>query len=462
MPNIERREGKDGITFRITVSGGFDTQGKRIRHRMTYTPAPGMTPRQMEKAAQRAAADFERSIEQGYLLDQHQTFSEYADYVLSTKAHNGELKTKTLERYRELLDRINQAIGHMKLKDIRPQHLNSFYRNLAEDGIRLDGTTATPMIDFPKLLKKQALTRATLAQKAGIAAATVTVVCKGNSVRAATAQAIAEALGKQVKELFTLCTPSGGLSPKTIQEHHRLISSVLAQAEKEMLVPYNAAEKASPPRVQPKQPNYFQPGQIADILEALESEPLKWRTITHMMIVTGCRRGEVMGLKWEKVDFENRRIKVDTALLISKEKGIYETTTKTGDIRYLNIPAETVELLKRYRKDQLRLKILNGDRWIETGYVFTTDSGQPIRPDEITAWLSDFSKRHNLPHINPHAFRHTVASVLIANGTDVVTVSKQLGHSSVNTTESFYSHIIEENKAKATECIADTLLRKKA
>lgn len=84
-----------------------------------------------------------------------------------------------------------------------------------------------------------------------------------------------------------------------------------------------------------------------------------------------------------------------------------------------------------------------------------------MRSDVITGWLSEFSTRHNLPHITPHAFRHTVASVLLANGTDLVTVSKQLGHASVNTTESFYSHIIEENKAKASACIADVLLRKK-
>lgn len=85
-----------------------------------------------------------------------------------------------------------------------------------------------------------------------------------------------------------------------------------------------------------------------------------------------------------------------------------------------------------------------------------------MRPGVITGWLSEFSTCHNLPHITPHAFRHTVASVLLANGTDIVTVSKQLGHASVNTTESFYSHIIEENKAKASACIADVLLRKKA
>ena len=82
-----------------------------------------------------------------------------------------------------------------------------------------------------------------------------------------------------------------------------------------------------------------------------------------------------------------------------------------------------------------------------------------MNPDSITKWLNQFSKRHNLPKINPHAFRHTVASVLIANGTDVVTVSKQLGHASTATTEGFYAHLIEERKAEASDCIAEVLLR---
>lgn len=85
-----------------------------------------------------------------------------------------------------------------------------------------------------------------------------------------------------------------------------------------------------------------------------------------------------------------------------------------------------------------------------------------MNPDSVTRWLDAFSRRHNLPHINPHAFRHTVASVLLVNGTDIVTIVAQLGHASASTTENFYAHIIEENKAKASECIADVLLRKKA
>ena len=206
--------------------------------------------------------------------------------------------------------------------------------------------------------------------------------------------------------------------------------------------------------------NYFQPEQIVAILDALEQEPLKWRAITHLLIVTGCRRGEIMGLKWEKVNLEDGKLRIDTALLYSQEKGLYETSTKTADIRNLTIPAETVALLRQYRAYQAETRLANGDRWQNTGYVFTRDNGLPMNPQSIGGWLNDFSKRHGLPHINPHAFRHTVASMLIANGTDVVTVSKQLGHSSVATTENFYAHIIEENLSKASECIANVMLRR--
>ena len=461
MATIEKIPGKNGDTYRISVSAGFDTQGKRIRHRMNYKPTPGMTERQIQKAVQRAAADFERSIEQGFALDNRQTFAGYAEYVLDLKQRTG-TKARTLDRYRDMMVRINQAIGHIKLADLRPQHLNSFYKNLAEPGIRIGGGSARAKINMVAWLKKNKVSRGKLAEKAGISAATVGIAVKGESIKEEKALAIAKAMNKKVDEVFRVEKNMEPLADKTILEHHRLISTILAQAEKEMLVPYNAAAKATPPRINKKDPNYFQPETISAILEALESEPLKWRLITHLLIVTGCRRGEIMGLKWEKVDFENSRVKIDRALVSSKSKGVFEETTKTSDIRHLSLPRETMDLLRQHKREQLRLQLANGDRWIHTGYVFTQDNGDHMNPDSITGWLKDFSARHGLPHINPHAFRHTVASVLLANGTDIVTVSKQLGHASITTTENFYSHIIEENKAKAADCIADVLIRKKA
>ena len=461
MATIEKQVGKNGTTYRITVYSGFDTQGKRIRHRQTYKPDPGMTPRQIEKAVQRAATDFERSIEQGFVLDNRQTFAEYAAYVLDLKERSG-TKPKTLDSYRELMGRINQAIGHMKLADIRPQHLNSFYKNLSEPGIRETGGIATAKIDLATWLKANKKSRAGIARAAGVAASTVSAAAQGQPIQEVKAEAIAQAMGKRLGDVFTVEYDMEPLSDKTVLAYHRLISIILAQAEKEMLVPYNAAAKATPPKAAKKAPNYFQPETISEILKALEAEPLKWQLITHMLLVTGCRRGEIMGLKWDKVDFKTNRVKIDRELIISKSKGVHESTTKTNDIRYLTLPTETMVLLRKHKREQLRLQLANGDRWIDSGYVFTQDNGDHMNPDSVTGWLYGFSRRHGLPHINPHAFRHTVASVLLANGTDIVTVAAQLGHASASTTENFYAHIIEENKAKASECIADVLLRKKA
>ena len=120
-------------------------------------------------------------------------------------------------------------------------------------------------------------------------------------------------------------------------------------------------------------------------------------------------------------------------------------------------------LLKEYRKYWMELRLMNGDRWQGTDYVFVRDDGQVIHPDSITAYLRDFSAKHpELPHIHPHAFRHTVASVLISSGQDIVTVSRRLGHSRVSTTTDVYAHLIAEADADASEVIADTLLRRRA
>ena len=90
--------------------------------------------------------------------------------------------------------------------------------------------------------------------------------------------------------------------------------------------------------------NPFQPVQVCDILAALEDEPLKWQLITHLLMATGARRSEITGLKLTKFDMEKHRLKVDTALLSSTKIGIYETTTKTSNQRYIPLPDETFVL----------------------------------------------------------------------------------------------------------------------
>lgn len=462
MANIEKRTLKNGeLSYHITVCTGTLDDGTKIRKRMVFHPEPGTAPAKAEKLAQKEALKFEQQLNAGYVVENNPRFREYAEYVLKLKLRNG-LKRSTYEHYVALMPEINDAIGHMRLRDIRPMHLNCFYEKLLRPGARRTAQKAVASKNIEALLKHAGMTKAELAKRAHIGPSTVTTVCRKEPVRKATAEAVADVLERHYSDLFRTVSDKTTLSSKTVLEYHRLIGSILTQADKEMLVPYNAARKASPPKREYVPVNYFQPSEICDILTALESEPLKWQLLTHLLMITGCRRGEIAGLKWSKIDLEKHRLKIDSALLQSQEISAYETTTKTGNERYIPLPEETFALLRRYSTEQKELRLLMGDRWHETDFVFTQDDGQPIRPDSITQWLAGFSERHGLPHINPHAFRHTAASVMITHGTDVVTVSKMLGHAKVSTTEDIYSHVIEDSKQQACNILAEVYFRKKA
>lgn len=449
MATIEKRTAKDGtISYRVTVAQGLSSTGKQIRHRRTWRPAPGMTPRQTDKALQRFVFDFEREIEAGYTIDHKQTFGEYATYVIDLKERTG-AKVRTVDRYRELMRRIDPALGHIKLADLRPQHLNEFYKNLAEAGIRDDAGRARARIDLAVWLKRQHLSRAALARRAGISGQTCGAAVAGHSISRGAAEKLAAAMGEPVDKAFRLEQNTAPLSAKTILEYHRLISTILTQAEKEMLVPYNAAGKATPPKVQKSSPDYYQPEELDKILDALEDEPLKWRALTYLLIDTGCRRGEAVGLKWECLNLAAGIMSIERALLYSPQRGVYESTPKTGKTRAVALAPETVALLRQWQAAQDDARTASGDRWHDSGFVFTQDDGRPMHPDSLTDWLNRFSARRGLPHIHPHAFRHTTASMLIASGVDLVTTANELGHSNATTTAAIYAHAVQQAQAKA-------------
>jgi len=106
-------------------------------------------------------------------------------------------------------------------------------------------------------------------------------------------------------------------------------------------------------------------------------------------------------------------------------------------------------MFEEHLKNQQKLAEAIGAIWNMNDYIFTQIDYRPINPTSITSWMSKFSKDIGLPHMNPHAFRHTFISILIANKTDIVTVTDLAGHGRVSSTEDIYSHIIVETKAKA-------------
>lgn len=463
MANIQERRDKTGklISYSIRVHRGRGADGKQLKPwTATFDVAPTWTEKSARKKAEAFAATFEKECREGTRTDNRQKFEPYCVYVIALKEQRG-AKHSTIVRYKELTARIFPAIGHIKLNELRVDHLNTLYTDLAKQGVRKGGGKAVAKIDLVSHLKENKISKASIAASTGLAASSVAAAVKGASVSAETAEAVCKALGMRMDKAFTVQEETSTLSAKTILEHHRLIHTVLEQAVKESLIPFNPADRVTLPKAERKEVTYFQPAQVAAIRDALESEPIKWRTITHLFLITGARRGEILGLHWQDCDMENNRLRIRNNILYSPERGIYEDTPKTAtSIRTITIPAETMQLLRQYKAWQAGERLRLGEYYQNQDFVFAQDNGNPMHPDSVTDWLRKFSKRHDLPHIHPHAFRHTMASQLYFNGVDSVSISKRLGHAQVSTTANIYAHVMEEADQRNADILSDIFLKK--
>ena len=390
MASVTPRKNADGtVSYYIRVSRG---RGVKPFH-TTWTPKEGWSDNKVKRELNKFVAAFENDCKSGNVATEKRCFGEYAAYVIDLKESSGNIKARTAQRYRELLERINDVdcngMGYMKLSDIRPEHLNKFYAELSKPGMN----------------KKY---------------------------------------------------PDKGLSAKTIREHHRLISMVFSQALKEGLVLNNIAERATAPKLKKHEAEHYELSLIRDILIALEDEELKWQCFMNVMIASGARLGEVMGLRWNCVDFDNSRVLIKNNLQYLHTKGLYETTTKTGEERYISLPESVMDLLREWKAEQRQISGVISFN----GFCFTsTDGISPMYPDSVGLFLKRFSKRHGLPHLHAHAFRHTQASLLIASGSDIVSVSKRLGHANATTTMNIYAHELAKADKKSANTI-DNLLYK--
>ena len=125
MATVEKR----GESYRIVASAGYDKDGKQIRKRMTWTPAPGLTARQIEKELERQKVLFEERVKNGLFIDASIRFADYAEMWLSSYGEKN-LAPKTLSRYKALLVRINAALANIRLDRLQPHHITEFLDNL--------------------------------------------------------------------------------------------------------------------------------------------------------------------------------------------------------------------------------------------------------------------------------------------------------------------------------------------
>lgn len=448
---------KRNNSYLITVSCGYDVTGRQIRKTMTYKPDGSMTAKQLEKEVQRQAVLFEEECAKGTVMHGNIKFIDFAAEWFRHKKND--LRPKTYARYESMLPRINAAIGHMRLDRIQPQHLLSFYENLAEGNIRLN-VKYQSTIDLAAQLQKAKQSKAAFARACGLPVSTLTTAIKTGHCSKETAEKICRALSLPLSKAFKPLNKDKPLAQKTVLHHHRLISSILSTAVEWGVLFANPCDRTKPPRIDNKEPLYLDEVQAATLLDLLEHERTDYKTMIRLLLFTGLRRGELLGLKWEDVNFDLKVLHIFRTTQYLPGKGVYRDETKNATSnRVIKLSNTAVEDLRKYKVWQMEQQLKTGDQWHDTGYIFTAWDGTQFHPDTLTSWFSSFIKAHAdaLPHITVHSLRHTNATLQIAGGVPLTTVAKRLGHANTVTTSRIYAHAIKSADEAAAETLENLL-----
>ena len=438
-------EKRSANTYKIVVSMGYDSNGKHRRVSKTVKLPENMSESKRQKELNTLCVLFQQEVENGLYLDGGKiTFAEFTNKWLTDYAEKN-LAPTTLVSYKIILNRILPAIGHITLNKLQPHHLIQFYNSLDEEGTRLDGRF-TPTKALIKYLEP--LTLSHIIKTTGISSKTCRRLKTGMATNYSTAQKLCNTYKLDFSRMFK-GNSEKKLTRKTIRNHHIVIHSILSTAVDWNILTNNPAERAKPQKVTKTQAKYYNDEQVADMLNALRSEPLMYMTMIYLAIDTGLREGELTGLKWEDINFNTCEININKQRHYITGIGNIEGKPKTdAGVRTVTASKTVIAFLKEYKKQQNENRLKFGTAWQNGQYVFLHEDGSPISTQLPYKWFTKFLNRHNLPKITFHQLRHTNASLLISSGEDIVTVSGRLGHADKNVTLNTYSHIIKSKEAQ--------------
>lgn len=252
-----------------------------------------------------------------------------------------------------------------------------------------------------------------------------------------------------------------GYAEKTIKHHYTLITEIFNYAIKNDYLYNNPNRKTSTIKVHKTEIQCYSPEDVEKLINALQNEPIKYQAVILLALDSGCRRGELTGLKWQDVDFKKGSITINKTTQYVSGYGTFEKSTKSDTSnRIIYIAPTTLEILKKYKLFQNERKILLGNQWKNSERVFTTEFGEDIHPDRPYKILKHIIKKYNLKDISFHGLRHTSISLQISSGIQAQIISKRAGHSNIAITHQIYSHFFDNEFKEVANKMNDFLVAK--
>ena len=248
------------------------------------------------------------------------------------------------------------------------------------------------------------------------------------------------------------------LSPSTVKKHHRVIKKALHDAERMGLINKNPADLVDPPKV--SKTNIGHALLIEDtnkLLEVIRNTECEIPCMLAMLC--GLRRGEVCGLRWKDIDFNNNTIKIEQTLIRAGGEIFFKQPKSDGSIRKIVAPQIVIDALKKRKSYIAACKLRFGSDYNDDDLVLCNDLGEHINPDWVTRNLKKYLKLAGIDDARFHDLRHTNATIMLQAGVPLKVASERLGHSSVKITGDIYSHVTKSLDREASDKI-DQLYKK--
>lgn len=427
MASIKERNG----SYQITVSLGRDIYGKKLIETATYTPDPGLTPKRQQKAVEEFARQFEADVKNGIALDGRKiTLKAFTDRWQTEYAAQ-KLQPGTVEKYMaELNDKILPVLGHLKLSELRPATLNSFFVSMTKDGARRDG-------------KPGGYSRNTIKKTMDVLSSVLRVAVEWEVIEKNPMDKV-RTVGECAADKIKFFTPEQAAAFLDYIEQPYKVKTKGHRRTDDTGITYTVGD-----------------------YERTKEIPEQIRVLFNLAIYAGLRKGELLALEWSDIDFENDTVTVSKACsVVAGQQITKEPKTKTSR-RTVAIPHFLTQRIKAMKHERLKYRLSVGDYWQGEEWLFIQDNGKQMCystpysafQEIITRYNADKQPRDQLPAIPFHGLRHTSATLLIASKQDVRTVSARLGHAQASTTMNIYAHALQETDRKAVGALETMLVK---
>lgn len=249
-------------------------------------------------------------------------------------------------------------------------------------------------------------------------------------------------------------------SARTVQYIHAVLRSALQQAVREELIARNVARIVETPTVERQEVRPLDAGEARLLLKTARSHRLY--ALWLLLVSTGLRRGEALGLTWSDIDLDTGQLRVRRNLQRIKRELLFGTPKTARSIRTVSLPRRCVDALRAHQEQQAREQKIAGKKWQPPadqpkGLVFTTATGRATDPRSLNRMLTILCRDAKVRRVRVHDLRHTCASLLLAQGVDARTIMETLGHSTITMTLDTYAHVMNTTLRAAADRMDDAL-----